>query len=203
MSAMHKNRTDNMGLKTRELIMKTCINNTKFDLPATFIEPTLQFLSLKTQTRFTHKTRSTPSPLKGVDLVVSSSCRTPSARISMAESSSSSRKSNLQKVLTEPEMAAAQQLMQLSDEDSYNNNNSSSKKKRDVHTDDEEVDQSRSEITSAMIEELFGKEDACRPKKRRYRSLVSIYTATKPINGRYVREEGKILRPGNLNGVLA
>jgi hypothetical protein len=99
-------------------------------------------------------------------------------------------------------MAAAQQLMQLSDEDSYNNNNS--KKKRDVHmTDDEEVDQSRSEITSALIEELFGKEDAGRPKKRRYRSLVSIYTATKPINGRYVREEGKILRPGNFNGVLA
>lgn len=99
-------------------------------------------------------------------------------------------------------MTAAQQLMQLSDEDSYNNN---SKKKRDVHmTDDEDVvDQSRSEITSALIEELFGKEDACRPKKRRYRSLVSIYTATKPINGRYVREEGKILRPGNFNGVLA
>lgn len=98
-------------------------------------------------------------------------------------------------------MAAAQQLMQLSDEDSYN---SSKKKRVDVDADDDgEVDQSRSEITSAVIEELFGKEEAaCRPigKKRRYRSLVSIYTATKPMNGRF---EKRVRSYGNLNGVVA
>lgn len=94
-------------------------------------------------------------------------------------------------------MAAAQQLMQLSDEDSYNDN----KKRRDVHADDdEEVDQSRSEITSTIIEEIFGKEEARRPKKQRYRSLVSIYTATKPINGRF---EKRVRSYGNFNGVLA
>jgi len=100
-------------------------------------------------------------------------------RISMAESASSTRKSNpLNEVLTVMDMRVVQHLMQLSDEDNS--------MKRDT---DEEVDQPRSvrghhETTTAMakIEEIFGKEDAYRPKKRRYRSLVSIYTATKPMN---------------------
>ncbi|KAF3975319.1 hypothetical protein CMV_001419 [Castanea mollissima] len=49
-------------------------------------------------------------------------------------------------------MAAVQQLMQLSDEDSNNNEKRCSKR-------DSNDDQSRSEITSALIEEIFGKED--------------------------------------------
>lgn len=76
------------------------------------------------------------------------------------------------------DMRVVQHLMQLSDEDNS--------MKRDT---DEEVDQPRSvrghheTTTMAKIEEIFGKEeDAYRPKKRRYRSLVSIYTATKPMN---------------------
>lgn len=96
----------------------------------------------------------------------------------MAESLSSARKSNPRKFLTEMEMAAAQLLMQLSDEDSNNNN-----KKTD--TDDEEVEQSRTDVTSAMIEEIFGKEEVYRPKKRRYRTIDSIYTETKPMNARH------------------
>ncbi|XP_035538721.1 uncharacterized protein LOC118343820 [Juglans regia] len=101
----------------------------------------------------------------------------------MAEASSSKRKKNPKKFLmTESDIAMAQKLMQLSDEDSNNNN-----KKRDAD-DDQEVDQSRSDITSAVIEEIFGKEEVimqCRPKKRRYRTLDSIYTETKPMNARY------------------
>ncbi|XP_041003154.1 uncharacterized protein LOC121248682 [Juglans microcarpa x Juglans regia] len=113
----------------------------------------------------------------------------------MAEVSSSKRKKNPKKFLmTESDMAVAQQLMQLSDEDSNNNN-----KKRDAD-DDQEVDQSRSDITSAVIEEIFGKEELmCRPKKRRYRTLDSIYTETKPMNARYGK---KVRSYGNINGVL-
>lgn len=104
----------------------------------------------------------------------------------MAESPSSTRKSNPQKVMTVMDMRVVQQLMQLSDEDNKNNNRKNDK--------DEVVDQPRSDRSTTMakakIEEIFGKEDAYRPKKRRYRSLVSIYTATKPMNLRY----GKKLR---------
>ncbi|KAF5458017.1 hypothetical protein F2P56_022082 [Juglans regia] len=109
----------------------------------------------------------------------------------MAEVLSSARKRNPKKFLTESDMAAAQQLMQLSDEDS--NNIITNNKKKDADDDEEEVDQSRrSEITSAVIEEIFGKEDRVyRPKKRRYRTLDSIYTATKPM---MIREEGEILQ---------
>ncbi|KAG2711667.1 hypothetical protein I3843_04G081000 [Carya illinoinensis] len=108
----------------------------------------------------------------------------------MAEVLSSARKRNPKKFLTKSDMAAAQQLMQLSDEDS---NNITNNKKKDADDDNEEVDQSRrSEITSAVIEEIFGKEDQVyRPKKRRYRTLDSIYTATKPM---MIREEGEILQ---------
>jgi hypothetical protein len=99
----------------------------------------------------------------------------------MAESPSSTCKTIPQKVLMDTDMTAVQQLMQLSDEDNNNNN----KKERNNKEIEGEVDQRRSEITTAKIEEIFGKEEAYRPKKRRYRSLVSIYMATKPMNARY------------------
>uniref|UniRef100_A0A2N9HRI0 Uncharacterized protein n=1 Tax=Fagus sylvatica TaxID=28930 RepID=A0A2N9HRI0_FAGSY len=99
----------------------------------------------------------------------------------MAESPSSTYKTIPQKVLMDTDMTAVQQLMQLSDEDNNNNN----KKERNNKEIEVEVDQRRSEITTAKIEEIFGKEEAYRPKKRRYRSLVSIYMATKPMNARY------------------
>ncbi|KAM4117626.1 hypothetical protein ACB094_02G139000 [Castanea mollissima] len=70
----------------------------------------------------------------------------------MAEFLSTISKTNPQKGLTELDMAAVQQLMQLSDEDSNNNEKRCSKR-------DSNDDQSRSEITSALIEEIFGKED--------------------------------------------
>ncbi|KAE8691227.1 Cellulose synthase 6 [Hibiscus syriacus] len=67
--------------------------------------------------------------------------------------------------------AAAQQLIQLSDEV---NKNSSNRKRC-----------SQEEITSAMIQEIFGKEEyISRPtfkKRRRYRFLDSIYKDTKPL----------------------
>ena len=85
--------------------------------------------------------------------------------------------------LNELEMVAAQQLMQLSDEE---NNHSSGKRNR---SSDEEVDQTLSDITSAKIEEIFGKDEVFRPKKqRRYRSLVNIYMTTRPINAGNVKK---------------
>ncbi|KAL4644089.1 hypothetical protein ACB092_02G138500 [Castanea dentata] len=101
----------------------------------------------------------------------------------MAESSSSARKTNPQKVLLDRDMTAVQRLMQLSDEDNNNNNNNNNKdnKKRNKPEKEGEVDQRLSEKASAKIEEIFGKEEAYRPQKQRYRSLVSIYMATKPM----------------------
>ncbi|KAI5323728.1 PREDICTED: CICLE_v10027329mg [Prunus dulcis] len=100
----------------------------------------------------------------------------------------SSRKTDRpDKAMTESELAAAQQLMQLSDEDNNNNSSSSSSSSSNKNTkhEGEEVDQSPliNVITWAKIEEIFGKEeDVDRPKKRRYRSLASIYLTSKPVN---------------------
>nr|XP_023885232.1 uncharacterized protein LOC111997379 [Quercus suber]POE69806.1 hypothetical protein CFP56_78998 [Quercus suber] len=111
----------------------------------------------------------------------------------MAEFLSTTSKNNPQKGLTESDMAAAQQLMQLSDEDSNNDEKRCSKR-------DSDYDQSQSEITSALIKEIFGKEDeeVYRLKKRKYRSLVSIYTTTKPVNARFQKKVRSYK-----NGVLA
>ncbi|KAK3211586.1 hypothetical protein Dsin_016292 [Dipteronia sinensis] len=96
----------------------------------------------------------------------------------MAESESSGK---IQKQLvSDSDMAmAAQQLMQCSDEDI----SSSSNGKNKISSDDDHDQRSRDEIIrKKKIEEIFGKEEeVCRPKKRRYRSLVSIYRETKPI----------------------
>ncbi|XWS41420.1 hypothetical protein CRYUN_Cryun17cG0080500 [Craigia yunnanensis] len=90
--------------------------------------------------------------------------------------------------------AAAQQLMQLSDEDNNsssnsNDNNNNNNKKIKTKTIDSKrfFEQSQDEITSAKIEEIFGKEEEIlRPiKKRRYRFLESIYKETKPIKVSY------------------
>ncbi|KAH0969689.1 hypothetical protein GBA52_028481 [Prunus armeniaca] len=102
----------------------------------------------------------------------------------------SSRKTDRpDKAMTESELAAAQQLMQLSDEDNNNNSssssNNSSRSNKNTNHEGEEVDQRPliNVIIWAKIEEIFGKEeDVDRPKKRRYRSLASIYLTSKPVN---------------------
>ncbi|ESR41143.1 hypothetical protein KPL70_021752 [Citrus sinensis] len=83
----------------------------------------------------------------------------------MGDSSESLRKPR--KLLLDSEeaaaAAAAEQLMQLSESDEDNNYSEKGSKR-------------------AKIEEIFGKEsEMCRPKKRRYRSLDSLYRATKPV----------------------
>lgn len=99
----------------------------------------------------------------------------------------SSRKTDLpDKAMTKSDLAAAQQLMQLSDEDNKNNSSSSSSRSnKNTKHEGEEVDQRPliNVITWAKIEEIFGKEeDVDQPKKRRYRSLASIYLTSKPVN---------------------
>ncbi|XP_048232387.1 uncharacterized protein LOC8273687 [Ricinus communis] len=90
-------------------------------------------------------------------------------------------------VLTDSEMVAAQQLMQLSDEDNSSsiNKNSSNRNRKNIYEDEELDRRSQDEITSKKIEEIFGKDEELeqeRPKKKRFRSIKSIYKATKPIN---------------------
>ncbi|GMI86653.1 hypothetical protein HRI_002334600 [Hibiscus trionum] len=89
-------------------------------------------------------------------------------------------------MMSDSDMAtAAQQLMQLSDED---NSSSSSSINSDGNNNQSEgwFTQSRCDITSAMIEEIFGKEEISRPtKKRKYRFLESIYKETKPMKVNY------------------
>ncbi|KDP35301.1 hypothetical protein JCGZ_09460 [Jatropha curcas] len=101
-----------------------------------------------------------------------------------------------QKFFTDMEMVAAQQLMQLSDEDNSNSNSINEKKSKNMKKSgfdgdiEEEFDRfiSQDEITSKKIEEIFGKEEEekisiilGRPRKKRYRSLESIYKTTKQI----------------------
>ncbi|KAJ6421812.1 hypothetical protein OIU84_029081 [Salix udensis] len=67
------------------------------------------------------------------------------------------------------------------------------------------IEAARVEITSKMIEEIFGIEDeVARPRKQRYRSLVSIYQQAMDMplrsNVRYGKE---VSTEGNLNRVLA
>ncbi|XWS44800.1 hypothetical protein CRYUN_Cryun15aG0079600 [Craigia yunnanensis] len=89
--------------------------------------------------------------------------------------------------------AAAQQLLQLSDEDNIssssncNVNNTNKKKIKAKMNSKRFFEQSQDEITSAKIEQIFGKEEEIlRPiKKRRYRFLESIYKETKPMKVSY------------------
>ena len=93
-------------------------------------------------------------------------------------------------LMSDSDMAtAAQQLLQLSDEDNNSsssncNVNNNKKKKIEAKMNSKRFfEQSQDEITSAKLEEIFGKEEEIlRPiKKRRYRFLESIYKETKPI----------------------
>ncbi|KAI4317154.1 hypothetical protein L6164_025052 [Bauhinia variegata] len=95
----------------------------------------------------------------------------------MAETRSP-RRTHIESDLTQSEMVAVHQLMQLSDEEN------SKVRSRSSYEDEEEVDQSQtlSDITSAKIQEILGKDEFFRPKKkRRYRSLESLYMDTRPI----------------------
>ncbi|KAK8717256.1 hypothetical protein V6N13_044531 [Hibiscus sabdariffa] len=87
--------------------------------------------------------------------------------------------------------AAAQQPVQLSDDSSTGSNDADAINSSNVKAKISSKicsEQSQDEITSAMIEEIFGKEEEIsRPtfKKRRYRLLDSIYKVTKPLKVRY------------------
>ncbi|XVF17087.1 hypothetical protein REPUB_Repub10bG0087800 [Reevesia pubescens] len=103
---------------------------------------------------------------------------------------------NLRRLLlmSDSDMAAAtQQLMQLSDDDNNSNSNDNSnnnkKTKAKMINSKRLFEESQDEITSAKIEEIFGKEkENLRPiKKRRYRYLESIYKETKPIKVSYAK----------------
>lgn len=74
-----------------------------------------------------------------------------------------------QKLLLDSELTTDQQLMQVSKSDNEDNNNGKKSKEEGTYW--------------AIIEEIFGKEDEVlyRPKKRKYRSLDSLYRATKPV----------------------
>ncbi|OMO55907.1 hypothetical protein CCACVL1_26918 [Corchorus capsularis] len=106
-------------------------------------------------------------------------------------------------LISEDMAAAAQQLMQLSDEDNSSVSSSSngvdekkilkaSKSCKRLISHDQYHHQD--EITSAKIEEIFGKEEEilrlrASNKKRKYRFLDSIYKETKPIKVSYGKNQ--------------
>ncbi|KAF9678758.1 hypothetical protein SADUNF_Sadunf07G0068900 [Salix dunnii] len=113
------------------------------------------------------------------------------------------------KTFTDSDVAAAQQLVQLSGEDSSSCSNKKKRKNKSESgfEDDQESDRSsQTEITSKMIEEIFGIEDeVARPRKQRYRSLVSIYQQAMDMplrisNARYGKE---VSTEEKLNRVIA
>lgn len=82
-------------------------------------------------------------------------------------------------LITELEMEAVQQLIQLSDEDSNSDNNVCTCKRNRRRWEDEEVNpRLNDDITlEKKIQEVFRSK-----KQKRYRSLVNIYTETRPVN---------------------
>ena len=88
--------------------------------------------------------------------------------------------------LTDLDVAAAQQLVRLSGEDSSKKNQKETRRRKNRNIEGDDFDQdevefdrsSQNEITSKMIEDIFGKEEeVARPRKKRYRSLASVYQA--------------------------
>ncbi|GMI67189.1 hypothetical protein HRI_000388200 [Hibiscus trionum] len=94
--------------------------------------------------------------------------------------SKSSLKSRRPPTLDSDMAAAAQQLIQLSDEDTNSNCCRTSDGGQKIET-KMIKNQSQDEITSAKIEEIFGKEGEIPRKKQRYRTIESIYKDTKRI----------------------
>ncbi|QCD84786.1 hypothetical protein DEO72_LG2g5144 [Vigna unguiculata] len=98
----------------------------------------------------------------------------------MAESPSSSLPKSVKDhnmIITESEVDAEQKLMQLSDEEERNSIRGSKRSRS-------KSDESLSDIIMAKIQEIFGNDIEVFPtkKQRRYRSLVSIYMVTRPVN---------------------
>ncbi|XP_039007979.1 uncharacterized protein LOC120135876 [Hibiscus syriacus] len=94
--------------------------------------------------------------------------------------SKSSVKSKILSMLDSDMAAAAQQLIQLSDENNSKCCNSNEDNKG-IET-QMIKNQSQDDITtSAKIEEIFGEEDEISRKKKRYRSIESIYKETKRV----------------------
>ncbi|XP_020215702.1 uncharacterized protein LOC109799539 [Cajanus cajan] len=102
----------------------------------------------------------------------------------MAEAPSSSSSLRESKVVKDHEcdVDAAQKLMQLSEEEE-SNSIARSKRRRNKN---EEKAEELSDIIMAKIQEIFGNDIEVFPtkKQRRYRSLVSIYMVTRPVNAR-------------------
>ncbi|QCE15287.1 hypothetical protein DEO72_LG11g2296 [Vigna unguiculata] len=84
-------------------------------------------------------------------------------------------------LITDSDMEAAQHLIQLSEDSSSDN---IAGNKRNKSCDGEEVQQRPSVKTARKKSlEIFGEDEVSQPKKRkRYRSLVSIYMATVPVS---------------------
>lgn len=98
----------------------------------------------------------------------------------MAESPSSSSLPSVKDhnmMMTESEVDAEQKLMQLSGEEESNSIRGSKRSRS-------KGDESLSDIIMAKIQEIFGNDIEVFPtkKQRRYRSLVSIYMVTRPVN---------------------
>nr|DAD22515.1 TPA_asm: hypothetical protein HUJ06_023978 [Nelumbo nucifera] len=86
----------------------------------------------------------------------------------MAESQSLNK---TQKGLKDPGMAMVQSVVQLSGDGEANGNSNDERTQNEVYV-----------ASSSKREEMVGKEtENSRRKKRRFRSIVSIYRTTKPI----------------------
>ncbi|CAJ1937917.1 unnamed protein product [Sphenostylis stenocarpa] len=88
-------------------------------------------------------------------------------------------------MISESELNTAQNLMQLSDEDESNDIRGSKRRRN-------KSDESVNDIIMAKIQEIFGNDIEVFPtkKQRRYRSLVSIYMVTRPVNAANDTREG-------------
>ncbi|KAL2477506.1 uncharacterized protein Fot_46520 [Forsythia ovata] len=100
----------------------------------------------------------------------------------------SSRKSRKPQMVSNPELDAALQLIQLSGDSDNSKQNQGGDATKSVEQQREESVGDSNEISSTFIREL----KACPKRKKRYRSkyrsIVDLYTVTKPV---IIKKRGK------------
>ncbi|CAI9103931.1 OLC1v1002527C1 [Oldenlandia corymbosa var. corymbosa] len=116
----------------------------------------------------------------------------------MTRLASQKQKTQMVSRLSEPEVDAALQLIQLSGESSacsapsHNNNDNGGFEDKG----DEDSVEISSAMRNTMIEDENLDDEACPPRNRKFRSILDIYTETKPLSPNNDKKKNKAAAAG-------